>query len=107
LFLNETEAAQFEREGLRLDVLLVVQKLGARGCSVNGSPVPGFAVEAIDTTGAGDCFAGGFLAARQRGLDPFEAARFANAAGAISTTAVGSVRALTSYEAALEWMRRR
>jgi len=107
VFVNETEAAAFEREGLALRVPLVVRKLGARGCEVNGEEVPGFRVETIDTTGAGDCFVGGFLAARQRGADAREAARFANAMGAISTTAAGSVTALLDYEATLAWIRSR
>ena len=43
-----------------------VMKLGARGCAIYTADreflVPAFDVEAKDTTGAGDCFVGGFLA---------------------------------------------
>ena len=49
-----------------------------------------FKVEAIDTVGAGDCFNGAFAAALLEGKDPFAAARFANAASAISVTRRGA-----------------
>jgi len=86
----------------------VVVKLGARGCMVlsrGGSfQVPAFEVETLDTTGAGDCFAGGFLAAIQRGYTEVEAARLANAVGALSVRRVGAVAGLLSWEETEEWM---
>jgi sugar/nucleoside kinase (ribokinase family) len=50
---------------------------------------PGFSVPVVDTTGAGDTFNAAFVAATLRG-DPLAARlRFANAAGALSVTAMG------------------
>jgi ribokinase len=49
-----------------------------------------FKVEAVDTVGAGDCFNGAFAVALLEGNDPFAAARFANAASAISVTRKGA-----------------
>jgi ribokinase len=76
-------------EGARMAVI----KLGPRGCAVftHGAEVasPAFDVDAKDTTGAGDCFVGGFLAARLRGAGLAETARFANAVGALSVQHVG------------------
>jgi len=43
----------------------------------------------VDTTGAGDCFAAGFLAAVCRGESLKLAARYANAAGALATLGLG------------------
>ena len=43
---------------------------------------PSYAVEAIDTTGAGDSFNAGFISARLEGMDVFEACRFASATAA-------------------------
>jgi len=65
----------------------VVVRTGGEGCVVverGGCPVavPGFAAEAVDTTGAGDTHVGAFAAALARGLDPVEACRWANAAAA-------------------------
>jgi sugar/nucleoside kinase (ribokinase family) len=71
----------------------VIIKLGAAGCYVE-SPQgsftsPGFAVRPVDTTGAGDCFAAGFLAAICRGQSLALAARHANATGALTTLGLG------------------
>ncbi len=86
----------------------VVVKKGAYGCSVcvdeGEFDVPGFAVQPVDSTGAGDCFAGAFLAACGRGLDSRAAARFANAVGALNVSAVGAVAGLLDYEQTMEWM---
>jgi sugar/nucleoside kinase (ribokinase family) len=64
---------------------IVVMKVGARGCWVGGrdaSPaelVPTEAVKPLDTTGAGDSFAGGWLYGMLRGREPVACARLANA----------------------------
>lgn len=55
--------------------------------------VPAFAVEAVDTTGAGDTHFGSFLAMLAVGKEPFAAALFANAAAAISVTRRGGASA--------------
>ncbi len=47
------------------------------------------AVEPVDSTGAGDAFAGAFLWARHRGVPDAVAAELANAVAAVSTTAPG------------------
>lgn len=74
---------------------VVLLKCGAAGCLVATreartriAPHP---VMAVDATGAGDTFAGAFLARTLAGEDPFAAARYANAAAALSTTAYGAV----------------
>jgi len=86
----------------------VIVKLGAGGCEVftnEGSlRVPAFQVEPQDTTGAGDCFVGGFLAALHRGLDWQEAARFANAVGALSVERLGATAGLRSFAETEAWM---
>ncbi len=80
---------------LRLSCPLVLLKLGAEGVLVatpaRRERVGGFRVEAVDATGAGDTFAGSFLARHLAGDDPFAAARYANAAAALSTTGYGAV----------------
>ncbi len=73
----------------------VVTTLGASGVRVVTHDqewhVPPFAVEAIDTTGAGDAFCGA-LAARLAAGDPLDlAVRAAAAAGALATTRRGAV----------------
>lgn len=72
----------------------VVLKLGGAGCLVRDHGelcrVPPFAVEVVDTTGAGDAFTAGLLAARQWGWCGRECALFANACGAAATTTIGA-----------------
>ncbi len=71
----------------------IVVTRGAEGCTVftaNGAAsVPGYAVDEIDPTGAGDCFDAGFLSELLEGKSPVEAARLANACGALAVTAKG------------------
>lgn len=51
-------------------------------------------VDAVDATGAGDAFDGAFLAEYLRTADAFAAARYANAAAALSVTGYGAVAPL-------------
>lgn len=69
--------------------------LGADGVVVAAQDAPaagirGLVVETVDTTGAGDVFAGAFLHRLLGGAGPVAAAAFANAAAALSTTAAGA-----------------
>lgn len=79
----------------------VVIKRGAEGALVQAQGqatvhVPGFAVNARMTVGAGDSFNAGFLYAIQQGKPPAEAARFANAVAAlVVTSAQGALGAPT------------
>ncbi len=103
----ETVALSLRRHGVR-DVIM---KLGAGGCAVlthEGSHyVPGVSVDVVDTTGAGDCFAGAFLTALYRGESYAEAARFANAVGAMAVEKLGAVAAVQSFEDTMQWIKDR
>ena len=74
---------------------LVLLKCGAAGCLVATRDrrirIPAHRVQAVDATGAGDTFAGAFLARTLAGDAPEDAARYANAAAALSTTGYGAV----------------
>jgi 2-dehydro-3-deoxygluconokinase len=48
-------------------------------------------VQAVDATGAGDCFGGAFIARIVAGDDAFAAARYANVAAGLSTQGFGAV----------------
>ena len=75
----------------------VVMKDGARGARAwwpgGECAAPGRSVDVVDTTGAGDSFNAGFLAARLRGLPIVEAVRWAAVAGSLSTRAAGGTAA--------------
>ena len=83
----------------------VVVKLGSRGCLLKNREtvlrLPPEEIEAVDATGAGDNFAAGLVSEILRGAAPEEALRFANACGAICTTAVGAGTALKNREQVL------
>jgi 2-dehydro-3-deoxygluconokinase len=74
---------------------LVLLKLGKDGSLVatrdGRTRIPGCTVKAVDATGAGDTFAGNFLARMLAGDAPEDAARYANAAAALATTGYGAV----------------
>lgn len=86
----------------------VIIKLGSRGAYVRRSDfqgiIPGFAVEAIDTTGAGDAFCGALLTALANGQNPLQAVRFANAVGACCVQAVGPCDGVRTYKETLEFI---
>lgn len=82
------------RHLLALGPTMVVLKLGPRGCLLATSDgittVPGFAVDVIDTVGAGDSFAAAFIAGWLRGGGPRDCAVLANAMGALVATQRGA-----------------
>lgn len=61
--------------------------------------IPGFAVAARDATGAGDAFTGALIAECAAGKPLEEAARFANAAAALSTLGYGAIAPLPTRAA--------
>jgi 2-dehydro-3-deoxygluconokinase len=80
---------------LALGPRVVALKLGKQGAYVatpdERREVPGHVMDAVDATGAGDCFGGAFVARIVAGDDPFAAARYANMAAALSTQGFGAV----------------
>jgi ribokinase len=74
--------------------LAIVATLGRRGALLSGPAgryeAKGHAVNAVDTTGAGDCFIGGFAAALAKSDSVPEAIDFANKVAAISVTRRGA-----------------
>ena len=86
----------------------VIIKLGGKGCFYKNTheslSLPACKIHAIDATGAGDNFIAGFASETLRGAANAEALRFANACGAICTTAVGAGTALKSSEQVLRFL---
>jgi sugar/nucleoside kinase (ribokinase family) len=80
----------------------VIVRDGAEGCLVTRdgttTHVPGIAVEAVDTTGAGDAHCGVLAAELLRGADLADAAARANAAAALAVTRPGPATAPTRAE---------
>jgi 2-dehydro-3-deoxygluconokinase len=89
---------------LRLGCPLVLVKCGGEG-ALAATParrerIAPHRVAAVDAIGAGDTFAGAFLARHvAMGEEPFAAARYANAAAALATTGYGAVAPIPRREA--------
>lgn len=106
MILNEVEAGQLAealgRPLTEVPVPGIVVTKGAGGVSWHDLDsgeivsVPAFPVTPIDTTGAGDCFAGYLAAGLSEGMARAPALRFATAAAAIKVTRSGTADAIPS-----------
>lgn len=80
----------------------VLITLGGRGVYIatdeKRAIIPAYHVEAIDTTGAGDAFNGGLVAALAEGKNLWEAAGFANALAAVAVQRLGTTPAMPTRE---------
>lgn len=80
----------------------VMITLGAKGVYVSqlgeGNIVPGFRVEATDTTAAGDTFNGAFVTGLMESMPLESAIKFAHAAAAISVTRFGAQTSIPTRE---------
>jgi sugar/nucleoside kinase (ribokinase family) len=82
-------------------------KLGGEGCVLddgrNSVHVPAFPVQrVVDTTGAGDSFLAGIIAAHLHGMDLERMARFANAVGSCCVQALGASTGIRSFEETIQ-----
>ena len=93
---------------LHQGVSVVALTMGARGTLVatqqRRERIDAFPVDAVDATAAGDCFDGAFLAEWLRCGDVFAAARYANAAAAMSTLGYGAVAPMPHRTAVEEFL---
>lgn len=104
LLMNEGEDRAFRAAGLTVpeDVIQIVTKgpIGAewrsRALDFEQAAFP--VKDVVDTTGAGDCFAGNLVAALANGTAPREAMRWAQAAASIQITRAGAAPAMPSAE---------
>lgn len=116
---NEAEIAMltgcndpFENARLLVEtgVSCAVIKRGRLGCLIRTKDelyeIPAWEpVKCIDTTGAGDTFAAGFLWAISEGMSLKECGRFACAAASCAVECVGATQGITSIEKPLERLR--
>lgn len=104
LILNTVEAEQLSQALSVADVpmrLVTHGEGGAEWVEANSDEavsVPAFCVSAIDTTGAGDCFAGYAVAGLAAGLAPVQALRRASAAAALQVQRRGASEAIPTAE---------
>ena len=86
-------------------------KLGAEGSILTEDfetyiKVPAFNVEnVVDTTGAGDCFMGGFLCAYMKGWSIRDCAKFGSAVSSFGISAVGAATAVPDFDTVYRFMK--
>ena len=93
LFLNGRERDCTRGSELVALAGATVSKRGDDGAKLRGDDAcshPGYAVDAVDTTGAGDAFAAGFLAAVLDGREYTDALAVGNACGALASREIGA-----------------
>ncbi|MGP7819357.1 ribokinase [Niallia sp. 01092] len=97
-------------ELLRKGVNTVFSKLGGQGVVVtNGNrtfTMDGYDIQVVDTTAAGDAFAGALATALVSGKDIWSATQFANAVGAITVTRSGAQSSMPDMEETHQFMKR-
>lgn len=98
LIVNETEHAALAESLSMRPALSIVLTQGANGVSLIQPAAthhwPAHEVEAIDTTGAGDCFCGVLAASLAAGHELLHAIARANVAAALSVTRLGAAPAM-------------
>lgn len=91
---DETSAASAASYLHNKGIGTVLITLGANGVYASqqgqGKIIPGFSVDVVDTTAAGDTFNGALVTGLIEGMDFDKAVLFANAAAAISVTRLGA-----------------
>ena len=104
------EAADAAGKLMALGARAAVIKMGARGVFYRDAAgegfVPPFAVTAVNTVGAGDCFNGGLAVGLARGEPLGDAVRFAAACGALATTGPGGAASAPTLAAVEKLLRR-
>lgn len=95
------DAADIARFFRDLGVGTCVLTMGGDGCLVLSDAgllrLPAFDVAVVDTTGSGDAFSAGLIAALSRDWDLERAARLASAAGALVATGLGSDAGIVDF----------
>lgn len=99
------------RTMLSLGPSIVVQTEGANGSYTTTQReqfhTPAFAVDVVDTTGAGDVFHGAYLVGLLKGWELRRTATFASAVAAIKCTRLGGRAGIPGYDQVLEFLRAR
>jgi len=107
---GRSDPAEVARFFLDYGMKLVALKMGDQGCYVTDGHeavrLPAYPVTPVDTTGAGDAFAAGFLAGIIQGWDLERTARFANAVGAMCVTAIGATSGVKSLDETMAFLQK-
>lgn len=89
-------------------IKIVGLKMGSEGCYIRTASeeyrIPVYDVVAVDATGAGDSFVGGFLAGLIKGWALEDVGRLGNAVGACCVTKMGASNGILSWDDTMKFM---
>lgn len=102
---------EIAEELLKKGVKIVAITLGKNGCYIKTKneelTVPGYKIKAVDTTGAGDAFAAGFLTGYFKGYNLSNVGKLANAVGAMCVKEVGGTAGIKPLGETLKFIKER
>ncbi|MDR3248808.1 MAG: carbohydrate kinase family protein [Treponema sp.] len=106
---GEKELPRIREKLSGFGIKLLVVKLGAEGCYItdfkNEWRVPTFEeFKAVDATGAGDSFVGGFIRGTLEGWDPETAAVFGSCVASHNVTKVGATGGVPDFQTAYRYV---
>ncbi|PZX07188.1 2-dehydro-3-deoxygluconokinase [Psychrobacillus insolitus] len=109
MIMGESSVNSLEACAERFDISQLVIKDGGNGARVYTNDTwyskEAFAVNPIDTVGAGDGFDAGYIYAYLHGYEPLERLEFANGVGALVTTVSGDNEGLPELQEVLAFIR--
>ncbi|NLN65815.1 MAG: carbohydrate kinase family protein [Clostridiaceae bacterium] len=106
---GEKEPDKIANLFLSMGVKTVVLKLGKKGCYIK-SPQDSYCIptytryNAVDTTGAGDSFAAGFLTGLSKGWGLYQCGVFANAVGTHCVMSAGASTGIRSFDETIDFI---
>lgn len=109
MLLGTNDEKEIANSFIKLGCKIVAVKLGKDGCYVadkdNGNYIKGYKVEnLVDTVGAGDGFAAGFLSGVLKNLSINESGQLGNGVGAMATLVQGDVEGYPDLDQLLSFM---
>jgi 2-dehydro-3-deoxygluconokinase len=109
LLLGLEDPREITKAFLDMGCKIVATKVGKKGCLVADSSeevfVEGYVLEkTVDTVGAGDGFAAGFLSGYLRNKSLYECAKLANAIGAMATLVKGDIEGFPTFSQVNQFM---
>ena len=108
MFTGKEKVEEIANFLLNYGVKIVGLKMGGEGCYLKTKKeefrIPSYQIKVIDTSGAGDAFAAGFLTGIIKGWNLQKVGEFANAVGALCVQAIGCTTGVKNMDETLAFM---
>jgi len=106
---GKNKKEEIAEELLKRGVKTVAITLGKDGCYIRTKTekisLPAYKTKVVDTTGAGDAFAAGFLTGYLRGYDLLNTGKLANAVACMCVSKIGGTEGIRSLKETLEFIK--